>query len=903
MIPFSEIMAAARWWLVLFILGLAALPLAYTLLARLPDRGYAFTKMLGLLLVTYLFWLLGSLGFLANSLGGILFALGLVTAVSLIVYLQARPGSLAAGEPTLSQWLRRHGRYVLLTELVFAAIFVLWVWARSQNPAILHTEKPMEFAFLNGVSRSPLFPPLDPWLSGYAISYYYFGYVMTSVLARLAAVPEAIAFNLAVAWLTAGTAVGAFGLVYNLIAAGETDTAVAEDKPAESAIERRRRRRAGQPFLSTVKQQAVFFGLLAALALPLAGNLQMLMEVLHANRIGSTQFWTWLDVRDINQEPPAVGAPPRYTDAHWWWWRSSRVINEHHLSGRSEAGLEPIAEFPAFSFMLGDLHPHVMALPFAFLSLALALAWARGAANFDLGGMLRGDRKWPFIKNRRLLLLTAVVLGGLSFLNTWDVLIHLFVVVGAFVLARWQAAGEWRNEFLGQALALGFVLALLAGLFYLPFYLGFRSQAGAPFLLPMFMRPTRLPHFLIIFGMSLWAVLFLLLGLAARQRLRHWQTGLQVAAGLILALFLLALLMGLIVAAGAQGFNPVVALAAELDLALPGLPPEPTVWNRLGWGLVSIGRLLPMLLAARLQFPGMTLLLAAVIGLAVMILMEKQAERATARRSEVESVAGDASFVAGRSSFVAANGLPFALLLVVTGALLTLGPEFVYLRDNFGMRLNTIFKFYYQAWVMFGVAALFALHYLWRHWRPLGMVVTSGYLALLMVALLFPIHAVSSRGIEYRGRPDAEQREPATLDGLAYLSRYSPDDHAAILWLRENVTGTPVILEAVGTSYSLYGRVSANTGLPTLLGWPGHQGQWRGQTFPEPGRREPAVRTIYSQPDWQQVIDLLNQYEVAYIYVGPLEYNTYGPQGLAKFNELLPVAYSNSSVTIYRWQP
>ena len=86
---------------------------------------------------------------------------------------------------------------ILVTELVFAALFVLWVWVRSQNPAIAATEKPMEFAFLNAIGRSPSFPPLDPWLSGFAISYYYFGYIMTSLIARLALVPEQIAFNLA----------------------------------------------------------------------------------------------------------------------------------------------------------------------------------------------------------------------------------------------------------------------------------------------------------------------------------------------------------------------------------------------------------------------------------------------------------------------------------------------------------------------------------------------------------------------------------------------------------------------------------------------------------------------------------------------------------------------------------
>jgi uncharacterized membrane protein len=237
--------------------------------------------------------------------------------------------------------------------------------------------------------------------------------------------------------------------------------------------------------------------------------------------------------------------------------------------------------------------------------------------------------------------------------------------------------------------------------------------------------------------------------------------------------------------------------------------------------------------------------------------------------------------------------------------LLTLGPEFLYLRDNFGARLNTIFKFYYQAWVLFGVSALYAIGYLWLAWRGIGRVApvaaTTGYALGLVVTLLFPIFAVSSRASEYRGPAASEERLPATLDGLAQMSRYSPGDYAAVQWLRENVSGTPVILEAVGGQYTGYGRISAGTGLPTLLGWPGHEYQWRGDT-PEPAIREPAVRQIYTAPDIQSIAGLLNTYDVRYIIVGGLERDTYGAAGLDKFSESLDIAYENNGVAIYKWQ-
>jgi YYY domain-containing protein len=247
------------------------------------------------------------------------------------------------------------------------------------------------------------------------------------------------------------------------------------------------------------------------------------------------------------------------------------------------------------------------------------------------------------------------------------------------------------------------------------------------------------------------------------------------------------------------------------------------------------------------------------------------------------------------------SALPFVLLLVCTGILLTLMPEFVYLRDNFGMRLNTTFKFYYQAWVMFGVAAVFAIEAVWtagdkRQRQLLPAATTVAYVALLCIALLFPVFAVRSRSIEFRGQgPD---RQPPTLNGLAHIKRFQPAEYDAITWLRQNVRGTPVVLEAVGGQYSDFGRVSANTGLPTVLGWPGHEWQWRGSDHPEPGQRDTAVRTIYSATDLDEVAPLLNQYEVAYIYAGDLEANSYGSQGLEKFRQRLPVAYANDRVTI-----
>jgi len=418
---------------------------------------------------------------------------------------------------------------------------------------------------------------------------------------------------------------------------------------------------------------------------------------------------------------------------------------------------------------------------------------------------------------------------------------------------------------------------------YLPFYLGFRSQAGPPFLLPMLMRPTRLAHFLIIFGMPLWAIVTFLVTLALRRRRLPWRVGVAAAVGLVLGLTLLMLLLGLIVAPSAEGSSRLAGLAAELGIALP--PAEAgSIPARLAWAFRAISMLAGPILVARLASPWLILLLAVIVGVALTLTASLLGRNEPSTTDKV-----------GNGRALNPN-VPFILLLIFTGALLTLGPEFVYLRDNFGQRLNTVFKFYYQAWIFFGVSALFALDYLWRRLRPAALLAAVGYGAMLALALLFPAYGVASRAQEYAS--------PSTLDGLAHYGAMQPGELAALSWLRQNVSDAPVIVEAVGGQYSPqgHGRVSASTGLPTLVGWAGHEYQWRGTT-PVPAERERAVETIYTSADWQETVNLLDDHDVSLIYVGPLEVSTYGPAVREKFNGRLEVAYANDSVIIYRWLP
>ena len=248
----------------------------------------------------------------------------------------------------------------------------------------------MELLFLNGVLRSEQFPPIDPWLSGFSISYYYFGYLIAGMLAQLAGVPAEFAFNLMLPTLFALTATGAFAIGSAL------SPARAAAAIAAARRERHARHRAG-----------------AAGREPRAG------------------------ARDHERAPHALAGAaagrsrsrtcrPR-TTAGVLPGRQLVVVPRdarHRHAGQDRAALDyTINEFPFFSFVLGDMHPHVLALPFLFVALGFALNLLRAPGRLDLGDAAA----------RPLVVLPlGVLFGAIGFLNTWDMPTMLFVLAGAF---------------------------------------------------------------------------------------------------------------------------------------------------------------------------------------------------------------------------------------------------------------------------------------------------------------------------------------------------------------------------------------------------------------------------------------------------------------------------------------
>jgi len=635
------------------------------------------------------------------------------------------------------------------------------------------------------------------------------------------------------------------------------------------------------------------------------GNLEAVFEVLYSKGLGSPRFWNWLDIKELVSNGRVTG---RWFDlgSGWWWWRASRVIHDKDLLGHS---MEVIDEFPFFSFMLGDMHPHVLALPFVLLALALALNVLRQevtsvkrqtsnvkreTSNVKLQSPISNiqypisNLQSPF-SNFQHPIIYALCLGALSFLNTWDFPIYLFVVAMAYGLHRYGYYGEINWALVRDVVYTAVGLGVLGGLLYLPFYIGFQSQAGG--ILPNLFNPTRLHQYLIFFGLFLFVVIgFLVL---VTKVLRDEGEGRNLLNNGLNVLFWALFLPPL----AAFGAIAVILFPARGQAFLRGVLGSPVVQQQVGGAdLPSLAR---RFIAIRLGNPWTYLFLALLIAWVAALLWGKLRSSKFVRpgspdpghkRGFDKPLRPNLSL--GR---IAESSTLFVLLMIATALLLTLSVEFVYLRDTFGTRMNTVFKFYYQAWVLLALASAYGLYYVIKRARGLGRTLfLVGCVALLALGMLYPVLAGFDKAGGFAHQP--------TLDGLAWVRRHSPDEYAAVQWLNKHVQGTPVILEATGGSFTEYGRVSSRTGLPTLLGWGGHELQWRGN-YDEPGKREPDINTIYSSMDIQQVLTLLEKYDITYVYVGPLERGKYSPAALAKFDRFMDVAFQQGNVTIYRRRP
>ncbi len=260
------------------------------------------------------------------------------------------------------------------------------------------------------------------------------------------------------------------------------------------------------------------------------------------------------------------------------------------------------------------------------------------------------------------------------------------------------------------------------------------------------------------------------------------------------------------------------------------------------------------------------------------------------------------TFLAGfrlikRTKFLKKTDVFVAILLAVSWLLIIL-PEFVYVKDIYihsYQRANTMFKLTYQSFVMFSLVSGYIII---RNLTNLKNKAIKASFLIFNFSFLIFLLAYAYFGVKsYYGLKNYQ-----ALDGLEYLQVSSPDDYQAIRWLKKNIKDQPVILEAVGESYTDYGRVSANSGLPTVLGWPVHEWLWRGG-YDQPGKRREEVRQVYEATTPQAAKSLLSQHEVEYVFLGRLEKEQYKNLNEANFGQLGQVIHQTGATKIYRINP
>jgi YYY domain-containing protein len=852
----STVGAVVVWWLVVSVLGWLAWPLTFTLCSGLRDRGYVMSRSLALVVVGYLIWLPSSLHWLKNGLPLTYAAIGVLVLAS---------GRLLWRNGTqIADFLRCRRGMVLIGEALFGVVFLLFVGIRILNPDLWQPwnggEKLMDIAYLNACLRSAHLPPYDPYYSGGYLNYYYYGQFLVSILARLTGIKATVAFNLAVPTLFALTVCNAFSVGYTL--AGKVRIGFARSRV--SARSERSKRGAERTWFG------VGHGLLAAVFVTVLGNLASATQIIE--RLGG------VSQSAFTSRIPGLEAFVRAVSGLWQvvfhdvpfpgfnYWDPSRVV-----------GLT-INEFPYWSFLFADLHPHMINIPFTLLVIALALNWllrkpdvvqpdldAAQSVPSSEGALVRSSflylwrrLDWGAVLNW---VLWPIALGTLAAVNTWDWPAYAglcgLVLLFVFIRSRGKR-GVVPALLAGGALA-GVSILLYAPFFgmYSPLYVGFGWSLGR--------THTELGEFFTVWGFFLFVAITLLLILLGTQRSRWAILRLVRLIGRHLPrLHRLEELYVLSVREARAGYRLSIAAVILVFAAM--------IWG--AWkGYWVLTLMVPLLILA----------------FALMVQREMSRERR------------------------------FVLALLFTVFLLLVGIELFYLKDHLDgdqagwWRMNTLFKFYMQVWVMLGVALGAALPEIWRaveRWgRRKSWLWTLAFALLFVAAALYPVLGTPARVID---RFPGERPPIGTLDGMAFMTvgtYHWPDannpihlreDYEAIRWLQANVRGTPVLAEAPIGYYREFGvRVSSYTGLPTLIGM--HESEQRHGW--QVGRRSAEARDLFITSDLQRTVDLLRELGVQYVYVGPLEQAEY-PQARDKFEQLafrrfLSIVYQNEQVTIY----
>lgn len=685
------------WYLLAGVLGIVGMAVTGRLFRGFADKGWMFSKVVSITITGFLTWFLVSvriLKFTTVTCVGITAAFGVVC---IFLYeRQRRQGYDCLPIENLD--------LVYAEEILFFAVFLLWTYLAGFHPAAHGTEKFMDYGFMEAMMRSKTLPATDLWYSQGKINYYYGGQYFAVFLTKLSGTKVELTYNLMRTFVAAFAFVLPFSLVHQM------------------TLDMQGRVSGWKKNLPSIT------GFLAGLAVSIAGNMHY---VVYAQIIPLIQKLKGEEV------------------SSYWFPDATRYIGFN-----PDVPDKTIHEFPCYSFVLGDLHAHVVNIMFVLLLLGLLYAWMKKVRN-TTPSMEKQGRKKFWMKQLLMpqILAAAMLLGMFHWTNYWDFVIYFVVTCGAALFMNIIGQKGKIRWALGVTAVQAAEILILATVIILPFTLQFDTSN-------------------MVQGIAL----------AKHHSLLHQLLVLWGLPGILTILFVVSLLIEKLRGAEQKSLYHLLT-----SIRLPDL---------------------------------------------------------------------------------------FAVLMGLCAIGLVLIPELVYVRDiyeNGNARANTMFKLTYQAYIMFGMTMIYAIFRL----LVIGKNKILKVLAFIGLFLFVWTCGYFGNSVHSWFGTVWKPSQYKGLNATAFLETDFPEDVNGIRWLKENISDAPVVLEANGDSYSEYERVSAMTGLPTIMGWYVHEWLWRGNLADLNAKIE-EIKEIYTSTDETRVKELLEEYNVSYIFVGSCEQNKYG---------------------------
>jgi uncharacterized membrane protein len=777
---FSQLAQGLLFYLIFSLFSLIGLTFTIRIFKGLNVKSYLLSKPVGLVIFAWGLWILSSAKLVRFNNYGLVLGLFILSCLVSIFFIY-QYFKYSPQKITKNLIIK-----ILIIEISFLLIYLVYLYVRGFNGALESTEKPMDILMLSSAGKTDFFPFFDPWQALKSVNYYYYGFYLYALLCNLGHIPYTIGYNFSLGLICASTTIFTVIFTYSLT-------------------------------------KSKLFSILGAGFVSFAGNLHYTSCLI--NHFESTETI-------LNEAGKAI-SPWSNISSTCFYPRATRIYDTSFT----------INEMPSYSYLLGDLHPHVMSLPFFIMNL------------FFLHWFYKSKER----VNIFFIITFSISMGTSALINTWDFM-TLGFILGLIVLRKVYLKfkeSKFKKDIIDLLLktkvAIGSSILILAGpLLFLPFFLKFHSPV----------------------------------------------TGL--------------------------GFAPTFVKINDIN----GKSQYPSGFEFL------------------FKFWGVYIL---IFLLGVFILKISKVKRK----------------------------LDFITIIFITSISLIIFTELFYFKDLFHVtnppyfRANTVFKFTYHAWILMSISFAVMLSYIFKFLVKIPEKIMK-YVCISIIGLIvfaysvavfiYPIIAIGQAYNPYIPLPTHkslslnifeitddtithEQLEKRfNLDGLNAMKNKNIHDFNVINWINKNQKERVVIVEAVGSSYTEFGRISTYTGMGNIVNWPSHEWTWRfhypykinslseyyeRKKIIDESRKQGKdltptiecadrdktellefdmdtgyrnadclskdVKTIYESTDITKIRDLINQYNVKYIYVGDLERSSYKVND-QKFDDFaIPVMISGDS--------